>query len=594
MDNVLLETANNNRKIGIGDIVKNKNGQLMCLKDFKGYKNVTVEFDDGTILENQNYKSFIRGKIANPNFQKNTEKLAVDLAGLKEKRVGETNINKDGDKMTIINYRNAHDIDIQFEDGTIAYNREYRNFKNGHLTKPIVVKTPEVIEETITEPETETPKKVKAKDKVGEKVRALNGQMMTFIAYHSYKDIDIQFEDGTIVHHKGYKDFQNGEIKNPNFKKGQKAKTIVKMANNRLEENRQKKLGESKLNNQGYNMTISVYNNTDDITVTFDDGSIVEHRTYSDFKKGSIRHPLHKEVNGKKHQTGKEAGMINFSKEKLKELRKKRKGESIVANNGQIMTIIKYYHADKIDVQFEDGTIVKDRCYDAFKKGSIKNPNKPTAYKTAGTSNKAIVKLNTKKTLSPKTKPIVEVKEETEIASMPVQAEEIKTVSEPTVKINVFHFGENGLSADGQKIVIIGDNGSEDIKVLFEDGTVLDNQTYEDFSNKRIENPSVMKNRIGKSGLNLKDEKMVILEYNNRNDIKVIFEDGIIVEHQTYDDFLNGNIYKPTYTLNTEVDSWLWRIAEKYMNEHNLSERQFIEFAISEFFSLPNNPLGRH
>ena len=588
MDNALLETANNNRKIGIGDIVKNKNGQLMCLKDFKGYKNVTVEFDDGTVLEKQNYKSFIRGKIVNPNFQKNTEKLAVDLAGLKEKRLGETNINKDGEKMTIIEYRNGHDIDIQFEDGTIAYNREYRNFKNGHLTKPVAVKTPEVIEETITE--TETPKKVKAKDKVGEKVRALNGQMMTFIAYHSYKDIDIEFEDGTIVHHKGYKDFQNGEIKNPNFKKGQ---TSVKMGNTKLEENRKRKLGESRLNNQGYNMTISAYTNTDDITVTFDDGNIVEHRTYSDFRKGSISHPLHRGEYGKRNQTGREANMINFQKEKAKELRKQRKGESIVANNGQIMTIIKYHHADKIDVQFEDGTIVKDRCYNAFKKGSIKNPNKPTAYKTAGTSNKAIVKLNKKKTLSPKTKPVVEVKEEKEIASMPIQTEKIKTVAEPTVKTNVFHFGENGVSADGQKIVIIGDNGSDDIKVLFEDGTVLDNQTYEDFSNKRIENPSVTKNRIGKSGFNLKDEKMVILEYNNRNDIKVIFEDGTIVEHQSYDDFLNGNIYKPTYTLNTEVDGWLWRRAEKHMKEHNLSEREFVEFAISEFFSLPNNPLGR-
>ena len=40
---------------------------------------------------------------------------------------------------------------------------------------------------------------IKWVDRVGETNRALNGMMMTIIAYRNSKDIDIQFEDGTII-----------------------------------------------------------------------------------------------------------------------------------------------------------------------------------------------------------------------------------------------------------------------------------------------------------------------------------------------------------------------------------------------------------
>ena len=39
------------------------------------------------------------------------------------------------------------------------------------------------------------------------------------------------------------------------------------------------------------------------------------------------------------------------------------------------MTIIGYRNGNDIDIQFEDGTIVKNRIYRRFKEGKIKNPN---------------------------------------------------------------------------------------------------------------------------------------------------------------------------------------------------------------------------
>lgn len=51
---------------------------------------------------------------------------------LREERIGETQINNQGLKMTIIEYRNNNDIDVQFEDGTILKHKKYNKFKNQH------------------------------------------------------------------------------------------------------------------------------------------------------------------------------------------------------------------------------------------------------------------------------------------------------------------------------------------------------------------------------------------------------------------------------------------------------------------------------
>ena len=51
----------------------------------------------------------------------------------KEFRLGQVGVNNQGLKMTIIAYRKADDIDIQFEDGTIVENKRYDNFLKGQI-----------------------------------------------------------------------------------------------------------------------------------------------------------------------------------------------------------------------------------------------------------------------------------------------------------------------------------------------------------------------------------------------------------------------------------------------------------------------------
>ena len=51
--------------------------------------------------------------------------------------------------------------------------------------------------------------------------------------------------------------------------------------------------------------------------------------------------------------------------------------------------------------------------------------------------------------------------------------------------------------------------------------------------------------RIGEVRLNNKGEKMTISKYNGVRDIDVVFENGEIVQHRLYKDFIDGRIKKP-------------------------------------------------
>ncbi len=55
----------------------------------------------------------------------------------KELRLGQVGINTQNEKITIIIYRNARDIDVQFEDKSIAKHKVYSSFLSGSIPHPI-------------------------------------------------------------------------------------------------------------------------------------------------------------------------------------------------------------------------------------------------------------------------------------------------------------------------------------------------------------------------------------------------------------------------------------------------------------------------
>ena len=54
-----------------------------------------------------------------------------------QRRIGETRMMNCGKKATIITYRTSHDIDVQFEDGVVVYNKKYSMFQNGSIGYPL-------------------------------------------------------------------------------------------------------------------------------------------------------------------------------------------------------------------------------------------------------------------------------------------------------------------------------------------------------------------------------------------------------------------------------------------------------------------------
>lgn len=304
------EVLEHNLKERLGQTGISKYGLPMTIVVYRNTHDIDINID-GTIVQHKNYRDFISGNIY---------KTSNDI---KFVRIGETSVNSDGLTMTIIDYRKTNDIDIQFDDGTILYHKTYDSFKNGKCKNPNYVKT-----------KIEKPKKEKI-DKTGETNVAKNGMNMTIIAYRTRKDIDIQFEDGTIVTNKRYQHFLTGEINNPNVNK----------SNSNEKKNR---VGET-VNINGVICTIINYRNRKDIDVQLPNGLILEHRKYEKFKSGSI------DVSSC--------------------IRESKLGETNTNKEGLNMTIVRYQNKNDIDIQFDDGTILKT-YYNSFLDGTVKYPKK--------------------------------------------------------------------------------------------------------------------------------------------------------------------------------------------------------------------------
>ena len=288
-----------NRRLSLR--VRAENGQMMRILEYHGCDNIDVVFEDGTIVRNKDFERFEKGRITNPNYKR-------------PDRVGETATAGNGQEMKIIAYRNSRDIDARFEDGTVIRHVTYDNFQAGRICNPNVGK-----------------KGTYASDRIGETARAGNGQMMKIIAYRGSNDIDVMFEDGTVVEHRIYHAFRNGQIANPKDKK------------------KGSRVGETATANNGQVMKIVEYRNNLDIDVLFPDGTVVRHKTYRNFLAGKIANPK---------------TAVHYD----------RVGETVTANCGMKMTIIAYRTSSDLDIRFEDGTVVEHRSYRDFRKGAVRHP----------------------------------------------------------------------------------------------------------------------------------------------------------------------------------------------------------------------------
>lgn len=108
--------------------------------------------------------------------------------------------------------------------------------------------------------------------------------------------------------------------------------------------------GEIHTNNQGYPMTIIRYRNSNDCDVQFEDGIIIENKSYACVKKGSVMRPIN------------------------------RIGEIHLANEGYYGTIYSHADCNNYILKFEDGNFSKPLRYADILKGEFKNHFIPSVH----------------------------------------------------------------------------------------------------------------------------------------------------------------------------------------------------------------------
>ena len=176
-------------------------------------------------------------------------------------RVGETRVMKCGMEATIIRYGGATDIDVRFEDGAVAKNKAYGEFKRSNIAHPSTT----------------------AENRLGETRMMSCGMKATIIRYENADDINICFEDGKVVEHKTYRAFKKGYIAHQNTNVSAEAR-----------------LGEARKMSCGMEATIIRYEGATEIDVRFEDGTVVKHGVYGNFKKGEIAHESLSQKRGSK------------------------------------------------------------------------------------------------------------------------------------------------------------------------------------------------------------------------------------------------------------------------------------------------------
>lgn len=219
-----------------------KNGKVAkCIAYFDS-QNIDVQFEDGTIVRTSKY-----------NFDHEIVAYPRDYSD----RVGKRVFMNCKEWAECIAYRKYDDLDIRFDSGVERYGVRWQAFLAGNVSKV-----------------------AHGLSLVGIEVYMHCGMSAICIADRGCEDIDICFDDDTVVSGTTRYLFLHGQVANPNVSRSDYPYNSC----TRL-------VGETKQMNCGYICTVVRDASSTDIDVEFEDGAVVEHTKRSMFLFGSILHP---------------------------------------------------------------------------------------------------------------------------------------------------------------------------------------------------------------------------------------------------------------------------------------------------------------
>ena len=302
--------------------ITNAGFEIECVA-YRRSDDITVRFLDGTEVTT-GWQYFQNGKIDHPNYKNYRKADVSNLVGLKGLSTFE-------EVMTIIAARKAEDIDVEFPDGSIAYNKRYDAFRRGGIKRP-----------------TQTADDIflfHKNHRMGESKLQECGLVATIIEYEKTYII-VEFENGK-KRRCTYSQFTKGAIYPAKNRNKYDASCI----------------GEKRTLKDGHTIEIIKYDSSKHIVVLID-GTKEKETNYKWFQQAIY-------VDADSHKE-------NMSESRLNSVKLKRIGETKKQiYTGEKMTIIDYAGNSQVVVQFEDGTIVNNIRYQFFKKGLVMNPNRP-------------------------------------------------------------------------------------------------------------------------------------------------------------------------------------------------------------------------
>lgn len=502
----------------IGETKIMHSGLKATIVQYRRANDIDVQFEDGAIREHCGYKEFRDGYISHPDNTRNANKI---------RRVGQRQLMKNGLTATLIKYRSSASVDVQFDDGVVVKNKTYDQFIGGQIGHPDCLHA------------------MKKKDRTGETRVMNNGMKATIITYRLSDDLDIQFEDGVIREHCAYKEFCEGYIKHPDdTPEGQTTKRI----------------GEKRYMNCGLEATIVEYNSSHDITIQFSDGNVATNKDYSCFLNGTIAHPRLKLSSKSLQETAVGFYLLKFG------FIKTSKGDLQHLGFGQME--LDFYHPDKKIAVEVDGEVHKLRNQYArdIRKNKVCKDNGIKLYRLREKSLPIIKNstsfdyvLNGNQLLVG----LIDCKKEIDIilteSGFNVSSGAVDYIRDFELIMNMHakcYFNQYANKRVGEKVfhkttnqymTIIDYIGYCNITVQFDDGAVVKNRNYCAFKRGEIKHPSHCskshkEQRLGEirtmnCGLVAK-----IVKYNNSESISVEFENGCIVNNITYYNWTKGSV----------------------------------------------------
>ena len=162
----------------------------------KGSRDITVKFEDGTIVEHIRRSYFIEKSISNPSLGQRFSHI------YKSSIQGESKIMKSGIKCTVIKDNGKEKLTVKFEDGTIKENCSRDSFRKGSIIHPLLGRGYAYS---------------KKHSILGKEKLMKCGMKCVVIKDNGSSNISVKFEDGIIVNHKLRYAFEHREIVNPNL-----------------------------------------------------------------------------------------------------------------------------------------------------------------------------------------------------------------------------------------------------------------------------------------------------------------------------------------------------------------------------------------